>query len=108
MRKNSMSHTRLSSYMGLVIVGVTATAALLLETRLDVSEDEHFLLQLLWVGVALGALFLATLQPVLRMHAPAESPDIEEVPEWHDADRAWMQQHPHTLYLADDMDKEEA
>ena len=106
-----MKRSCLSAYMGLLIVGMTATAALLLETRLPVSQDVHFLLQLLWLGVAMGSLFVMMLQPTTKLYSHQEFRSdfhFDEVPEWRDPDRVWMQQHPNELYLADDIDKEEA
>ncbi len=106
-----MKRLLLSAHTGLVIVGITATAALLLEAKLPVSQDIHFLLQLLWVGVAMSSLFVIMLQPVINSLSDADSRInlvVEVVPEWYDPDRLWMQQHPNERYVANDADKEEA
>jgi hypothetical protein len=89
----------LTSYIGLLIVGMTATAALLLENSLNLPQDVHFLLELLWVGVAIGGVFIAMIHPYFRL---PEEFRIKEIPEWDDPDRLWMQRHP-----ADDIDREE-
>lgn len=110
-----MKRSLLSAHIGLVMVGLIATVALLLEIRLPVTQDVHFLLQLLWVGVAMGSLFVVMLQPAINSKSQNdfESDDIEagfnrdDLPEWYDPDRLWMQHHPDEPRLANDIDREE-
>lgn len=107
-----MKRAYLSAHIGLLFVGVSATAALLLEARLPVTQDVHFLLQLLWMAVAMGSVFVVMLQPALNP-APQHNDcvprvDAEGITEWNDPDRLWMQQHPNEGYLASDIDREEA
>lgn len=104
-----MKHTHLSAYAGLVFVGITATAALLLEASLPVPQDIHFLLQMLWLGVAMGSLFVVTLKPATtlpRFDKLRPDSGSAEIPEWRDPDRAWMQRHPNELYQADEFGSE--
>lgn len=106
-----MKRLLLSAHIGLLMVGITATAALLLEARLPVPQDIHFLLQLLWVGVAMGGVFVVMMQPAINLQSQPDSGmnlDTDDVPEWHDSDRVWMQQHPNERYLGNDIDREEA
>ncbi len=105
-----MKRSCLSAYGGFLIVGVVATLALLLEIRLPVPQDIHFLLQFLWVGVAMSGLFVAMLHPAINSHTPADfgaTLQKDDIPEWHDPDRVWMQQQPDEWHLANDIDKEE-
>jgi hypothetical protein len=77
-----MKRSSLSAYIGLVIVGLTATVALLLEIRLPVSHNIHFLLQLLWVGVAMGSLFVVMLQTAIDSHTRHElekTVDVDDI-----------------------------
>lgn len=104
-----MKHSGLLAYAGLLIVGAAATAALLLEARLSVSRNVHFLLQLLWLGIAMGAVFVAMVQPAGDRSSGHEMPAHlyeDDVPEWRDPDRLWLQQHPDEPYLASDGDNE--
>jgi hypothetical protein len=102
-----MKRIRFSAYGGVLVVGLVATAALLLEQRLPVSENIHFLLQLLWLGVAISGLFLLMLGPVASQQLgkpPASAPPTQDeaahaaspddIAEWDDPDRQWLQQHP--------------
>ncbi|MCU0515121.1 MAG: hypothetical protein MUE40_21400 [Anaerolineae bacterium] len=100
-----MGQKQLLPYAGLLITGVIATLFLLLEGELPLTETEHLLLQILWVGVAFGALLAWSLQPALPPPAPppaaASRTDSAEVPpaaaghdERYDQDRLWLQQHP--------------
>ncbi|MFN8374419.1 MAG: hypothetical protein U0694_16270 [Anaerolineae bacterium] len=106
-----MKRAYLSAHIGLLFVGVSATAALLLEARLPVTQDVHFLLQLLWMAVAMGSVFVVMLQPALNPAARNDdcvpAVETEQIAEWQDPDRLWMQQHPDEGYLASDIDREE-
>lgn len=104
-----MKRSNLLAYAGLLIVGVAATAALLLEARLSVSRNVHFLLQLLWLGIAMGGVFIAMVHPAVHSssrHELTTHLHEDDVPEWRDPDRLWLQQHPDEPYLASDGDNE--
>lgn len=104
-----IKHSILSAHLGLIVVGIAATIALLLEIRLAVPQDVHNLLQFLWVAVVMGSLFIEMLQPILKISEPAEkSAPLEDIPEWRDSDRLWLQLHPDEQYPANDADKQEA
>lgn len=83
-----------SGYVGVVLVGIAATVALLFESRLPVSDDVHFLLQLLWLAVAVAGLFIFMLQPALSQLQQTSHQSHENILEWQDADRLWLQAHP--------------
>lgn len=88
-----------SPFVGLIVTGLTASAALLIESRLRTSPDVHFLLQFVWVGVVSAALLASVLRPTLEQMKPPvadQSQDIpgEATPEFQDEDRAWLQEHP--------------
>lgn len=104
-----IKHPTLSAHLGLIVVGIAATVALLLEIRLAVPQDVHNLLQFLWLAVVMGSLFVEMLQPILKISDQAEkSSPLEDIPEWRDSDRLWLQLHPNERYPANDIDKEEA
>ncbi|MBK8021569.1 MAG: hypothetical protein IPK19_09100 [Chloroflexi bacterium] len=84
-------------FMGLIATGIVASGALLIETRLSVSQDVHFLLELLWLGVAFAALLGFALLPAINEHAMAPIQPIlidTNIPEVLDTDREWLQAHP--------------
>lgn len=92
-----------SPFAGLILTGMTASTALLLETRLSVSQDVHFLLELLWLGVISAALLTFALATALRPAIPPPdageddplpSTTAELLPEFLDEDRLWLQAHP--------------
>jgi hypothetical protein len=91
-----------SPFTGLLLTGMVASIALLIEARLRVSQDVHFLLQFLWVGVVSAALLAFALLPVLKDSAQmmdkgeADDVRIDMIPELLDTDRAWLQSHPDT------------
>lgn len=103
-----MNRIGVSPYRRVLMVGATATLVLLLESRLSVSQDIHFLLQVLWLGVAMSSLFMATPQSVAIPSIAEAREGVENAPEWHDSDRAWMQQHPYQAYLTNNTDREES
>jgi hypothetical protein len=85
-----------SPFSGLVLTGVTASAALLVETRLSLAQDVHFLLQLVWLGVVCAALLAFAIHPALSpsLQAPDQrEASYADIPEWLDEDRAWLQMH---------------
>ncbi len=88
-----------STYVGLVLTGVAASIALLIESRLQVTSDIHFCLQFVWVGVVGAALLAFSLNPALRTPDSSIPPmsDIDDASlteEFHDEDRLWLQAHP--------------
>ncbi|MDX2160426.1 MAG: hypothetical protein SF162_03780 [bacterium] len=82
-----------SPYLGLIGTGAAASAALLIEARLPVSQELHFLLQFVWLGVLSAALLAFALHPALE-RTSALRPIDNSTPEWFDADRRWLQAHP--------------
>jgi hypothetical protein len=97
-------------HLSLIVVGITATVVLLIVTRLPVTQDVQLLLQLVWLGVTVASVFLVVVKPVTSMpsgHDSAAGSEIENIPEWADADRAWLQQHPNNGYMTDGIDREE-
>lgn len=85
-----------TSFKGLVFTGVIGSAALLIESRLSVSTDVHFLLEFLWLGVIAAALLVFALLAVSPATIHSTSSTIPDVPEWYDEDRLFLQQHPDT------------
>ncbi len=87
-----------SPYEGLVLTGMAATTALLIESRLQVSSDIHFLLQFVWMGVVGAALLAFALMPALNGGTPATDCDVDSqdgvTAEFLDEDRLWLQTHP--------------
>lgn len=89
-----------SPYTGLVMTGTAASIALLIEPRLQVSSDVHFLLQFVWLGVVSAALLAFAISPALRTVSAASSGDVNADPvtdipaEFLDEDRLWLQTHP--------------
>jgi hypothetical protein len=84
-----------SPFLGLIVTGIIASAALLLEPWLQAPQDIHFLFQFLWVGVVGAALLLAALRPIIKTAVNPVSPQ-EATPEFLDEDRVWLQTHPDT------------
>ena len=103
-----MKRSEFAPYAGLLIVGVVASLALLMESRLPIDANLHGLLELVWVAVALGALFILMLKPTLdqveRPHAADTAPLNDER---FDLDRLWLQFHPDDGFSADDWDARE-
>ncbi len=99
-----MWQKRFLPYAGLLLIGIVATLFLVLEGALPLTETEHFLLQILWLGIMFSALFIWSLQSGLSFttqSSPAHMTDTEpEISstviddELYDADRLWLQQHP--------------
>jgi hypothetical protein len=84
-----------SPYTGLIVTGAIASIALYIESRLIVSRDTHFLLQFVWVGVVSASLLTFALHPALNCIEPlSHIDDNDDVEEWFDSDRAWLQTHP--------------
>jgi hypothetical protein len=86
-----------SPYLGLIVTGLIASAALLIEAGFDVSLEVHFLLRLVWLGVVFAALLAFALSPLFRQDTSEFEPlpkERTEVAEWFDEDRAWLQTHP--------------
>lgn len=104
-----MKRLLLSAYTSLMVVGITTTAMRLVEDRSPVTH--HFLLQLLWVGVAVDNLFVIMLQPALNKQSRNDAEtdlDSNDVIKWHILYRIWIQQQPYERYLTNDIDREEA
>lgn len=94
-------------FIWLIITGVVASIALIVEASLPVSQDIHFLLEFLWVGVVSAALLAFVMHPVLTNPklttfpatplAMTEPPEpllrssADEITEWYDEDRLWLQ-----------------
>lgn len=95
-----MKRSSWSPYVGLVMTGITASVALLVEPRLQVSSDIHFFLQFLWVGVVGAALLAFALMPALNgvsvvsVGEVGVEPQAEIPEEFLDEDRLWLQNHP--------------
>ncbi|MBZ0318088.1 MAG: hypothetical protein K8L91_16830 [Anaerolineae bacterium] len=87
-----MWREQLLPYVGLLLVGVLATLVLFIQVWLPLSDDLHFLLELLWIGVALGGVLIWSVSHAdMPLHAP---PDFEDLPpELYDGDRYWLQEH---------------
>lgn len=85
-----------SPYAGLIVTGLIASAALMVEARLSVSEGVHFLLQLIWIGVASAALLAFAVRPLVETGSTPAAADQANtlIPELYDPDRQWMQSHP--------------
>lgn len=89
-----------SPYAGLVITGITASLALLIEHRLPVSSEIHFFLQFVWVGVVGAALMAFALMPTQSGNSAASSARLDAASqstiteEFLDEDRVWLQTHP--------------
>lgn len=87
-------------FIGLVVTGITASVALLLEPRLQVSSDIHFFLQFVWVGVVGAALLAFALMPTLNGVSVVSGVEVGAAPqqevteEFLDEDRLWLQNHP--------------
>jgi hypothetical protein len=82
-------------YAGLVLTGLVSSLALLIESRLDVSESLHFLLQFVWIGVVSSALLAcALIRAAGAVQPQAHSENRDTIPELLDADRSWLQSHP--------------
>lgn len=83
-----------------MITGTTATIALLIESRLQVSSDIHFLLEFVWVGVVSAALLAFALMPALNginvvPSATGGTHSQDAITgELLDEDRLWLQNHP--------------
>jgi hypothetical protein len=101
-----MKPLRKTPFLWLIITGIVASVALITEEALPLSQDIHFLLQFLWLGVVSAALLAFAIHPVLTnpkpfAYEPNLSPDPSPVPtplsdtieEWYDEDRIWMQEH---------------
>lgn len=101
-----MKLVRKTPFLWLMLTGVVASFALIIEAGLPVSQDIHFLLEFLWVGVVSAALLAFVMVPVLSNPklttfpaAPAPVPQlcepqtVGEVTEWYDEDRLWLQGH---------------
>lgn len=103
-----MKFLRKTPFLWLIVTGVVASIALIAEAGLPVSQDIHFLLEFLWVGVVSAALLAFVMIPVLTNPklttfpaAPKATPVPElreptvfgEVTEWYDEDRLWLQGH---------------
>jgi uncharacterized membrane protein len=85
-----------SPFGGLVLTGAIATIALLVEPRLQVAPDVHFLLQFLWLGIVAAALLAFAIQPAVNAlpqthHKAADHETDATVAEFFDADRQWPQ-----------------
>jgi cobalamin biosynthesis protein CobD/CbiB len=89
-----------SPYFGLVMTGLIASIALLIEARLPVAQEIHYMLQFVWVAVVAAALLAFAVVPsfaqayaeqVRRIDAAREQASVSE---WYDADREWLQNHP--------------
>lgn len=95
-----------SPFTGLILTGITASIALLLEASLPVSENIHFLLELLWLSVISAGLLTIAMLPVWRNLSALTSSGragngdavahnaSETLPELLDEDRLWLQAHP--------------
>jgi hypothetical protein len=93
-----------SPFLGLVVTGVIASIALVAEAQLSLPVDVHFLFQLVWLGVvstALLAFAILASEPKANRVAPQDFPPEEDIPEWHDEDRLWLQAHPDSTMNAD-------
>jgi hypothetical protein len=99
-----MKFLRKSPFLWLIVTGVVASIALVVEAGLPVSRDIHFLLEFLWVGVVSAALLAFVMAPVLSnpkltTFPAAPVPELREpavygeVTEWYDEDRLWLQGH---------------
>ena len=103
-----MKFLRKSPFPWLIVTGVIASIALFVEAGLPVSQDIHFLLEFLWVGVVSAALLAFVMIPVLTNPKlttfpaalePASVPELREptafgeITEWYDEDRLWLQGH---------------
>lgn len=97
----------LSSPFGrLVLTGTIASFALLIESRLQVPEETHFLMQFVWLGVVAAALMSFALLPALKMPARGDAqigeidadPPPVVIPEFLDEDRQWLQMHPNSTW----------
>lgn len=103
-----MKSLRKTPFLWLIVTGVVASFALIIEAGLPVSQDIHFLLEFLWVGVVSAALLAFVMVPVLSnpklttfptAPEPVPVPELRqpsmagEVTEWYDEDRLWLQGH---------------
>lgn len=90
-----------SPYFGLVMTGIVASLALLIEPRLPTPLETHYFLQFVWVGVLGAALLAFSLTPALTAAHPNDPPQSARdddspaavTPEFFDADRGWLQTH---------------
>lgn|GEM_PF-2571734 len=101
-----MKFPRKTPFVWLIITGIVASVALITEESLPLSQDVHFLLQFLWLGVVSASLLAFAIHPVLTNPKPfAYEPNLSPEPtpsppsssdsidEWYDEDRIWMQEH---------------